>query len=85
MNERISLSSVNIEVLLKLKQGRDEVKPEAVVTEYSDALVIPEAIVSELNLKIRELGNEKITGKDSSEGAAREWSTVVIVIVIFIS
>ena len=63
MNERISLSSVNIEVLLKLKQGRDEVKPEAVVTEYSDALVIPEAIVSELNLKIRELGNEKITGK----------------------
>ena len=44
MNERISLSSVNIEVLLKLKQGRDEVKPEAVVTEYSDALVIPEAI-----------------------------------------
>merc|ERR1712166_750675 len=61
LNERISLSSVNIEVLLKLKQGRDEVKPEAVVTEYSDALVIPEAIVSELNLKIRELGNEKIT------------------------
>jgi cilia- and flagella-associated protein 43 len=60
LNERIQLSSTNIEVLLKLKQGRDEVKPEAVVTDYSDSLVIPEAIVSVLNSKIRELGEDKI-------------------------
>ena len=60
MNERIALSKTNIEVILKTKQGRDEVKQEAVVTEYSEALVVPESIISELNSNIRELGEGKM-------------------------
>jgi cilia- and flagella-associated protein 43 len=63
MNERIKLGSSNIEVIVKTKQGRDEVKQEAVVTDYSEALVVPEQIISELNAKIRELGEGKMEGK----------------------
>ena len=60
LNERMKLGTTNIEVLLKLKQGRDEVKQEAVVTDYTDALVVPEGIVTDLNSAIRELGKGKV-------------------------
>ena len=46
----MKLGTTNNEVLLKLKQGRDEVKQEAVVTDYTDALVVPEGIVTDLNV-----------------------------------
>ena len=58
--QRIALSKTNIEVILKTKQGRDEVKQEAVVTEYSEALVVPESIIGELNSTIRDLGEGKM-------------------------
>ena len=35
-------------------------KQEAVVTEYSEALVVPESIIGELNSTIRDLGEGKM-------------------------
>ena len=60
LNERMALGTTNIEVIVKLKQGRDEVKQEAVVTDYTDALVVPKEIVTELNEAIRDLGKGKV-------------------------
>ncbi|CAN0517944.1 unnamed protein product, partial [Ectocarpus sp. 8 AP-2014] len=50
----------NIEVLVKLKQGQDEVPQGAVVTDYGDSVLIPSAIVNHTNEEIRKLGGEKV-------------------------
>jgi WD40 repeat protein len=50
----------NLEVLVCLKQGQDEVDKDAVVTEYGDAVLVPTAVVDKFNSRIKELGKEKV-------------------------
>lgn len=50
----------NLEVTVRLLQGQDEVNRDAVVTNYSDALLIPINVVGKFNSRIKELGKEKI-------------------------
>lgn len=50
----------NLEVLVCLKQGQDEVDKDAVVTEYADAILVPTDAVQKFNVRIKELGREKI-------------------------
>lgn len=58
-----SLDGLNndIEILVTLKQGQDEVDKDAVVTDYSDALLVPVNVVNRYNARILELGKEKIS------------------------
>mmetsp|Transcript_38744 Transcript_38744/g.91098 ORF Transcript_38744/g.91098 Transcript_38744/m.91098 type:complete len:1764 (-) Transcript_38744:52-5343(-) len=49
----------DIEILFKLKQGQVEVPQAAVVTDYSDAVVINQEVVESRNRRIVELGQEK--------------------------
>ncbi|CAM9196962.1 unnamed protein product [Laminaria digitata] len=60
ISERAYLAEKNIEVLVKLKQGQDEVPRGAVVTDYGDSVLIPSAIVNHTNDEIRKLGGEKV-------------------------
>lgn len=50
----------DIEVLFKLKQGQVEVPQAAVVTDYSDAIVIDTEVVETRNRRILELGKDKV-------------------------
>merc|ERR1712190_18947 len=50
----------DIEILFKLKQGQVEVPQAAVVTDYSDAVVIDNEVVESRNRRILELGSEKV-------------------------
>lgn len=56
---RLTLAEQNIDLLIRLKQGQDEVEQEAVVTDYSDAVLIPINIVHGVNREIRRLGGEQ--------------------------
>mmetsp|Transcript_66282 Transcript_66282/g.215662 ORF Transcript_66282/g.215662 Transcript_66282/m.215662 type:complete len:1692 (-) Transcript_66282:108-5183(-) len=49
----------DIEILFKLKQGQVEVPQAAVVTDYSDAVVIDNEVVESRNRRILELGKDK--------------------------
>merc|ERR1719230_858887 len=51
----------DIEVLFKLKQGQVEVPQAAVVTDYSDAVVLDKEVVQSRNRRILELGKEKVS------------------------
>ncbi len=46
--------------VVSLRQGQDEVDRDAVVTDYSDALLLPVEVIAKYNARIRELGKEKI-------------------------
>merc|ERR1719450_2033588 len=50
----------DIELLFRLKQGQVEVPQAAVVTDYSDAVVIDKEVLESRNRRIMELGKEKI-------------------------
>ncbi|CAE7799084.1 CFAP43 [Symbiodinium sp. CCMP2592] len=50
----------DIEILFKLKQGQVEVPQAAVVTDYSDAIVIDQEVVESRNRRITELGKDKV-------------------------
>lgn len=49
----------NIELVVAIRQGQDEVDKDAVVTDYSGALLIPTEVVTKYNSRISELGKEK--------------------------
>jgi len=49
----------DIEILFRLRQGQVEVPQAAVVTDYSDAIVIDEEVVESRNRRIVELGKDK--------------------------
>jgi len=53
-------ASWNLELPFKLKQGQIEVEEAAVVTDFSDALLIHRSEVKTLNDQIRALGSEKV-------------------------
>jgi WD40 repeat protein len=50
----------DVEVLFKLRQGQVEVPQAAVVTDYSDAIVIDTEVVECRNRRILELGKDKV-------------------------
>jgi len=50
----------NIDVVVTLKQGQDEIASNAVVTDYSKSVLLPVEVVRKYNLRIKELGAEKI-------------------------
>lgn len=50
----------DIELFFKLKQGQVEVPQAAVVTDYSDAIVIHQEVVESRNRRIQELGKQKV-------------------------
>lgn len=50
----------DIEILFKLRQGQVEVPQAAVVTDYSDAIVIDTEVVEKRNDRIKQLGKDKI-------------------------
>ncbi len=51
----------NLDIIVRLRQGQDEVDKDAVVTDYSDALLLPSTVISKYNSRIKELGREKIS------------------------
>ena len=58
--ERIVNLMEDLEVVIAAKQGQEEVDSDAVVTDYSDAKLIPTSIIKKYNTRINELGKEKI-------------------------
>lgn len=56
---------LDIEILFKLKQGQVEVPQAAVVTDYSDAIVIEKEVIECRNRRLLELGKEKINTLDT--------------------
>jgi len=57
----------DIEILFKLKQGQVEVQQAAVVTDYSDAVVIDKEVVEARNRRILHLGKEKVGTLDTTK------------------
>ncbi|RYG70466.1 hypothetical protein EON64_00045 [archaeon] len=53
-------TETNLDVIVALLQGQDEVDRDAVATEYANALLFPVEIVGKYNARIKELGSEKI-------------------------
>jgi hypothetical protein len=51
----------DIEIVIALKQGQDEVDCNAVVTDYSDAKLIPTGVINKYNIRVNELGKDKIS------------------------
>lgn len=60
VSEINSLDS-KLHLVVAMRQGQDEVDQDAVATDYSTAKLIPANIVHNFNLKINELGREKIS------------------------
>jgi len=56
----IQKADSDVELVVRLKQGQDEVVRDAVVTDYSDALLIPCSIVNTHNTTIKAMGETKI-------------------------
>jgi hypothetical protein len=50
----------NVEVVVALRQGQDEVDGDAVVTNYDHSVLVPAEVVDKFNSRIKELGKEKI-------------------------
>jgi len=50
----------NMETVIRIRQGQDEVDRDAAVTDYSQSLLIPVLAVGKFNSRIKELGREKI-------------------------
>ncbi len=49
----------NVEVVVCLHQGNDEVDRDAVVTDYSQSLMIPAAVIDKFNARVLEHGKRK--------------------------
>jgi WD40 repeat protein len=60
VKKRREFESRNLEALILMKQGQDEVEQEAVVTEYGDAVLVRRTVVEEKNAGIEKLGKDKV-------------------------
>lgn len=54
-------TETNLDVMVTLLQGQDEVDRDAVATEYASALLFPVEVIAKYNARIKELGGEKIS------------------------
>jgi hypothetical protein len=50
----------DVKIVACLRQGNDEVDNDAVVTDYSDSLLLPATVVNKFNDRIKQHGKEKI-------------------------
>lgn len=50
----------DLDIVVSMKQGQDEIDCDAVVTDYRSAKVIPTHVIDKYNGRINELGKEKI-------------------------
>lgn len=66
----------DIEILFKLKQGQVEVPQAAVVTDYSDAIVIQNDVVESRNTRIIELGKEKVSTLETIKEFRKKLSLI---------
>lgn len=57
---QLNNTETNLDVLVTLLQGQDEVDRDAVATDYANALLFPVEVISKFNSRIKELGSEKI-------------------------
>ena len=60
LSELRSLES-NLDLVVCLRQGQDEVDKDAAVTDYSRALLLPTEVLGKFNSRIKELGKDKIS------------------------
>ena len=60
IKEKIRRSNENAEIIVQLHQGQDEIMQQPVMTNYTDALLLPRTVVEKENNQIRVLGNGKI-------------------------
>jgi len=58
--ERIQFYDLNLEVLVAVKQGQDEIVQDPVTTDYSDAMLLNRDVVEVTNEAIVKLGKEKV-------------------------
>lgn len=58
--EKLSKIENDLDILIVLKQGQDEVDREAAATDYTVGLLIPVEVIHKLNKRIKELALEKI-------------------------
>lgn len=63
--EQRAVAGSNLELLVRLQQGQDEMESEGVVTDYSDAILINRRVVEEANSSIRALGSEVVDTLES--------------------
>jgi WD40 repeat protein len=81
--DKLVKESFNLDYLFKFKQGQVEVPQAAVVTDYSDAILISKSTIQELNSSIRSHGEEKIKQMHKSKQVRKlmkkvEWENEVI-------
>jgi len=69
-----SRSQFNMDVLFSLKQGQVEVEQAAVVTDYSDSIMIHRSVVDEVNAHIRKLWGEKLEILSESKAVRGEFA-----------
>jgi hypothetical protein len=58
--KNIEMSDKNLQCVVAIRQGQDEVDKDVVVTDYSDSILIPVHVVNKYNARIKELGHDKI-------------------------
>mmetsp|Transcript_56653 Transcript_56653/g.90019 ORF Transcript_56653/g.90019 Transcript_56653/m.90019 type:complete len:1753 (-) Transcript_56653:205-5463(-) len=66
----------DIEILFKLKQGQVEVPQAAVVTDYSDAVVIGKEVVESRNRRILDLGKEKVGTMEQTKAFRKKLNLI---------
>jgi len=66
----------DIEILFKSRQGQVEVPQAAVVTDYSDAIVIDKDVVESRNSRILELGKEKVKSMETVKEFRKKLSLI---------
>jgi hypothetical protein len=81
--DKLVKESFNLDYLFMFKQGQVEVEQAAVVTDYSDAILISKTTIQELNASIRSHGHEKIKQMHKSKNVRKlmkkvDWENEVI-------
>lgn len=56
----ISVADKDLQCVVAIRQGQDEVDKDVIVTDYSDSALIPTAVINKYNARIKELGQDKI-------------------------
>lgn len=60
LDDKLYMSDRNLEIMVQIKQGQNELLQDGVVTDYSDGVLIPQKMVEDLNDQIKALGAEKV-------------------------
>ena len=58
LDDKLYMSDRNLEIMVQIKQGQNELLQDDVVTDYSDGVLIPQKMVEDLNDQIKALGAE---------------------------